>query len=76
MFNKFDIAGLGERIRINRQRIGLTQNALAEKINVSFQAISGWENSVNLPDIENLCRLSLVFGISVDDLLKKTSSLE
>ena len=76
MLNTFDIKGLGERIRLHRQRIGLTQMALAEKINVSFQAISGWENSVNLPDIENLCNLSTVFGISVDELLRSKSCVD
>ena len=76
MYNTFDIKGLGERIRFHRQRVGLTQTALAEKINVSFQAISGWENSVNLPDIENLCNLSTVFGISVDELLRSKSCVD
>lgn len=66
----FDISQLGERIRASRRRLGLTQSGLAEKMNVSFQAISSWETGTTLPDIGNLCRLSTLFGVSVDSLLK------
>ena len=70
MSNNFDIKGLGGRINFHRHRLGLTQSVLADKLHVSFQAISSWEKSASLPDIENLCKLSSVFGISLDDLLR------
>ncbi len=70
----FYIKGLGENIRFFRKQADLTQSELAEKLNVSFQAVSGWENSQTLPDIENLCKLALVFGTSVDALLSKEIS--
>jgi len=66
----FDINGLGEKIRTYRRSLGLTQTELAEKLKVSFQAISGWECGTTLPDISNLCRLATVFGVSVDSLLR------
>ena len=69
----FDIATLGERLRLYRRRIGLTQAELADRIGVSFQAVSGWERGSALPDIENLCRLSEVFGVSLDSMMKKGS---
>ena len=69
----FDVGQLGEKIRAFRQGMGLTQTELAKKINVSFQAVSSWEVGSTLPDIENICRLAEVFGVSVDSLLQKTA---
>lgn len=66
-----DPTGLGEKIRLYRRREGMTQTDLAEKIFVSFQAISSWECGSTLPDVENLCNLAKVFKISVDELLQK-----
>ena len=70
MLNRFDTASLGKRILFHRKRLGLTQATLANKLHVSYQAISAWENASTLPDIDNLCRLAEVFDISLDDLLK------
>ncbi|MBO4636070.1 MAG: helix-turn-helix transcriptional regulator [Clostridiales bacterium] len=61
---------LGEQIKKHRNIAGLSQEALAERIYVSRQTISNWETSKNYPDINSLIRLSEVFGVSVDDLLK------
>ncbi len=69
----FDVTQLGEKIRFHRQRMGLTQTELAKRIVISFQAVSGWETGSTLPDIENLCRLAEVFGVSVDSLMKRES---
>lgn len=70
MLNRFDTASLGKRILFHRKRLGLTQATLANKLHVSYQAISAWENASTLPDIDNLCRLAEVFDISLDDLMK------
>ena len=59
-----------ERIRFYRNKIGMTQTELAEKLHVSFQAISSWECGNTLPDLDNLCSLSSVLGVSVDLLLQ------
>lgn len=52
-----------------RQRLGLTQKELAEKLQVSFQTVSKWENGITLPDIVYLPKLAAVFGVSTDVLL-------
>ena len=61
---------LGNQIKKYRGELKLSQDALAEKIFVSRQTISNWENEKNYPDISSLVRLSEVFGVSVDVLLK------
>lgn len=60
----------GKQIRKYRSELGLSQEALAEKIYVSRQTISNWENDKNYPDINSLLRLSGVFHISLDTLIK------
>ena len=69
-----DVKLLGDRIRFYRSKLGLTQTELAEKMHVSFQAISSWECGNTLPDLENLLQLSEVFGVAVDLILKKQLS--
>ena len=69
MHRTFDPKNFGKRIRQYRLLAGLTQSALAEKLNVSSQAISSWENSLTQPDIENLYNLARLLNISVDDLM-------
>ena len=56
-----------------RKELGLTQQALAEKLNISFQAISKWENGTSYPDITLLPILAAVLNISIDSLLGYTS---
>lgn len=60
---------LGKRISANRKRLGLTQDALAEKLGVTAQAVSKWENDQSCPDITMLPKLSDIFGITTDALL-------
>lgn len=60
---------LGKRIMKNRKRLGLTQDQLAEKLGVTAQAVSKWENDQSCPDISMLPKLSEIFGISTDELL-------
>jgi N-acetylglucosamine kinase-like BadF-type ATPase len=67
---------LGERIRFYRTKLGLTQIELAEKIHVSFQAVSSWECGNTLPDLENLYVLTETLGVSADALLQKQVSSE
>ena len=52
-----------------RKAMGLTQQQLAEKLHVSYQAVSKWENGTSCPDIDLLPRLAAVFHISIDALL-------
>lgn len=60
---------LGNKIKQIRKRFGLTQEVLAEKLNVSRQAIAKWEIGRGMPDVENLQAMSNLFGISIDALL-------
>jgi len=61
---------LGEQIKKYRKESGMSQDILAEKIYVTRQTVSNWETSKSYPDVNSLLRLSEVFGISVDTLLK------
>ncbi len=65
---------LGKRIVTNRKRLGITQDALAEKLGVTAQAVSKWENDQSCPDITTLPRLAEIFGITIDELLGRDSS--
>ena len=60
---------LGKRIAENRKRMKLTQEQLAEKLGVTAQAVSKWENDQSCPDIAMLPQLAEIFGISTDELL-------
>ena len=60
---------LGKRIVLHRKRLGLTQDALAELMGVTAQAVSKWENDQSCPDIGALPKLAEIFGISTDELL-------
>lgn len=61
---------MGKQIRKYRSEAGLSQEMLAEKIYVSRQTISNWENDKNYPDINSLLRLSEIFHVSIDILIK------
>jgi transcriptional regulator with XRE-family HTH domain len=61
---------LGRQIKKYRGELGLSQEMLAEKIYVSRQTVSNWENDKNYPDINSLLRLSEVFEVSIDILIK------
>lgn len=60
---------IGNRIQKFRKEKGLTQEELAEKLGVSAQAVSKWENDASCPDITLLPQLCRVLGISADELL-------
>lgn len=60
---------IGRRIQALRKERGMTQEMLAEKIGVSAQAVSKWENGYSCPDISVLPTLAAVLGITVDELL-------
>ena len=61
---------LGEKIRDLRKRDGLSQEEVAEKLNVSRQMISKYELGETLPDLEKLEELTKLFEVSYDDLLE------
>lgn len=59
---------IGNQIKALRQARGITQEMLAEKLNLSSQAVSKWERGVSVPDIQLLPKLSAFFGVSIDEL--------
>lgn len=61
---------LSDRIRELRKIKGISQDELAEKLGVSRQAISKWENEQSIPDIDKIILLSDYFEVSTDYLLK------
>lgn len=62
---------LSEKILLLRKRQGLSQEALAEQLHVSRQAVSRWEMGTALPDAANLLQLSDLFGVTADYLLRE-----
>lgn len=64
---------IGNKIKSLRKKQRVTQEQLAEKIGVSFQAVSKWENDIALPDITLIPVLASYFGVSTDEILSYNS---
>ena len=64
-----DFVKVGARIAESRKRMGLSQEELAEKLFVTRQAISKWENGTSVPSIETLCEISKLFRVSFEEIL-------
>ena len=60
---------LGTNLYALRTRAGLSQDALAEKMEVSRQSVSKWETDASVPELEKLIKLSELFGVSLDELI-------
>ena len=65
---------LGRRLAFYRKKQALTQGQLGEKLNISAQAISKWENDQAEPDVATLIQLSKILGVTFDELLTGTES--
>lgn len=61
---------IGESIRYHRKRLDLTQAELADRVGVTPQAVSKWENDVGLPDITMAVPLARALGTTTDELLR------
>lgn len=59
-----------EKIKACRKTLGMTQQALGDGLSVSRKTISSWETGRSYPDVGSLIRLSKIFQVSLDDLLK------
>ena len=68
------MANIGNRISEYRRRRNITQEQLAEAMNVTSQAVSKWENDISCPDISVLPRLADYFNISLDLLIRGEDS--
>lgn len=60
---------IGDNIRKYRKELGMTQDQLADKLGVTYQSISRWENGSTYPDLEFLPAIAGVFSITIDKLL-------
>lgn len=60
---------LGKRIMALRKAAGMTQEQVAERLGVSPQAVSKWENDVSCPDVTMIPRIAQLFNVSTDELL-------
>ena len=60
----------GENLQFLRKRAGLTQEALAEQMEVSRQSVSKWESNAAYPEMEAILRLCDLFGVDMDTLLR------
>ncbi len=61
---------IGQFIKEIRKKNNLTQKDLADKYNVTYQAVSKWENLKNMPDITLIKQMSKDFNISLDDIFE------
>lgn len=68
--------GMGARIAALRREKGLTQEQLADRLHITFQAVSKWENGQSCPDVTLLPELADIFGVSVDALFGRKAAAE
>ena len=61
---------IAEKIMSLRKQYGWSQEELADLIGVSRQSVSKWESAASIPDIQKIIKMSEVFGVSIDYLLK------
>ncbi len=65
----FGVKYLAENIKAYRHKVGLKQFELAESLGVTPQAVSKWEQNLSIPDVETLCRLAGILGVSLNEML-------
>lgn len=71
----FNMELCGQKIAELRKAVDMTQMELADKMNISFQAVSNWERGNSMPDISKLPELAQIFGVSVDEIIGAKNSL-
>lgn len=62
------------RVRELRTAAGMTQQALAEQLGVTIPTVSKWELGQRTPELEKVFRLSLIFGVPIDQIVTRTES--
>ena len=67
---------IGEMISSLRKEKGMTQNDLAEKMNVTDKAVSKWERNLSCPDVKSIPKLAEILGTTVEELLNAQSKKE
>ena len=72
----FDMERIGQNLMVARKNAGMTQMELADRMGISFQAVSNWERGVSCPDIAKLSELSELLGVTIDSLLGNERAAE
>lgn len=67
---------LADKIIYLRKKSGMSQEELADKIGVSRQAVSKWESMQSIPDLDKILKMSKLFNVSTDFLLKDEIEME
>ena len=70
ILNKGGWKMIGDKIILYRKRKGLTQEELADLLEVSRQTVTKWESGSVLPNLDYIMGLSVIFGITIDNLVK------
>lgn len=65
-----------EKLKMLRKQAGRSQEKLAEKLGVSWQAAAKWETDTGIPDIDNIMAVSKLFDISINKLLGNENVIE
>ena len=73
---EIEIMEIGSKIRNARNEAGYTQERAAEALGVSRQTISNWENGRSYPDIVSVIRMSGLYSVSLDHLLKEEETMK
>ena len=61
---------LADKIIALRKKSGWSQEQLAEQLDISRQSVSKWESGMSIPDLDKIIKMSNIFGVSTDYLLK------
>ncbi len=69
----FQIEEFAKKLKWLRTQKGITQTALAQRLQISPQSVSKWECAQTLPDLENLCLIANILGVTTDELLQSTT---
>lgn len=62
------------RVKELRTAAGMTQKALADQLGVTVPTVSKWELGQRTPELEKIFRMTLIFGVTVDDIVQRTES--
>ena len=66
---------LGEKIALLRKQKGWSQEDLAERLDISRQSVSKWESGTSVPDLDKIIKVSELFQVSTDFLLKDETDI-
>ncbi|QSF44409.1 helix-turn-helix domain-containing protein [Paenibacillus tianjinensis] len=67
----FDMLKVGRNIAKLRGQTGITQMGMADKLGISYQAVSNWERGASMPDIAKLPQLAGIFNVSIEEILEE-----